>query len=81
MTVGRCLLLLGFVCLVIVVFTHVAERLHLFPGMGWGFGHLSMMGGMLFVMAFGAGAYSVDALMTRPSTGLVAARRLRDFSS
>jgi putative oxidoreductase len=45
------------------------------------FGHLSMMGGMLFVVAFGAGAYSVDALMTRPSTGLVAARRLRDFSS
>jgi putative oxidoreductase len=29
------------------------------------FGHLSMMGGMLFVVAFGAGAYSVDALMGR----------------
>jgi putative oxidoreductase len=45
------------------------------------FGHLSMMGGMLFVMlfvvAFGAGAYSVDALMARPSSGEVAARRLR----
>jgi hypothetical protein len=26
------------------------------------FGHLSMMGGMLFVVAFGAGAYSVDAV-------------------
>ena len=25
------------------------------------FGHLSMMGGMLFVAAFGAGAFSVDA--------------------
>jgi hypothetical protein len=36
MTVGRLLLLLGFACLAIVVFTHVAERLHLFPGMGWG---------------------------------------------
>jgi hypothetical protein len=36
MTVGRCLLLLGFVCLAIVVFTHVAEKLHVFPGMGWG---------------------------------------------
>ena len=35
-TVGRCLLLFGFICLVIVVFTHVAERLHIFPGMGWG---------------------------------------------
>ena len=45
------------------------------------FGHLSMMGGMLFVVAFGAGAYSVDALMTQPSTATVAARRLRDFSS
>ena len=36
MAVGRCLLLLAFICLVIVVFTHVAERLHIFPGMGWG---------------------------------------------
>ncbi len=44
------------------------------------FGHLSMMGGMLFVVAFGAGAYSVDALVARPSTGEVAARpRLRPF--
>lgn len=29
------------------------------------FGHLSMMGGMLMVVAFGAGAYSVDAMMKR----------------
>ena len=36
MTVGRCLLLLGFVCLTIMVFTHVAEGLHLVPDMGWG---------------------------------------------
>jgi putative oxidoreductase len=43
------------------------------------FGHLSMMGGMLIVMAFGPGAYSVDALMSRPSAGLVAAKRLRPF--
>jgi putative oxidoreductase len=43
------------------------------------FGHLSMMGGMLFVVAFGAGAYSADALMSQPSTGSVAARRLRPF--
>jgi hypothetical protein len=34
MTVGRWLPLLGFICLAIVVFTHVAEELHLFPGMG-----------------------------------------------
>src|SRR5947209_7231010 len=32
------------------------------------FGHLSMMGGMLLVVAFGPGAYSVDALMNRPWT-------------
>jgi putative oxidoreductase len=43
------------------------------------FGHLSMMGGMLFVVAFGAGAYSVDALMKVPATGSVAARRLRPY--
>jgi hypothetical protein len=36
MTVGRCLLLFGFVCLAMVVFTHVAEKLRVFPGMGWG---------------------------------------------
>ena len=36
MTVGRYLLLLGFVCLVIVVLTHVAEMLYVFPRMGWG---------------------------------------------
>jgi hypothetical protein len=26
----------GLVCLIAVVLTHVAERLHLFRGMGWG---------------------------------------------
>jgi hypothetical protein len=36
MTVGRSLLLLGFVCLTIMVFTHVAENLYLVPSMGWG---------------------------------------------
>ena len=29
------------------------------------FEHLSMMGGMLYVVAFGAGAYSLDALLRR----------------
>jgi putative oxidoreductase len=29
------------------------------------FGHLSMMGGMLMVVAFGAGAFSLDAVMRR----------------
>jgi hypothetical protein len=36
MTVGRCLLSLGLAGLAMVVFTHVAEKLRLFPGMGWG---------------------------------------------
>jgi putative oxidoreductase len=43
------------------------------------FGHLSMMGGMLFVVAFGPGAYSIDALMNRWSTGPVPSRRARPF--
>jgi putative oxidoreductase len=43
------------------------------------FGHLSMMGGMLFVVAFGAGAYSIDALINRSPTGEVTARRVRSF--
>ena len=58
MTVGRWLLLLGFACLVIVAFTHVAETLHLLPGMGWGLpdspGHYldlvsAALGGALFI--------------------------------
>jgi hypothetical protein len=36
MTVTRRLLLSGFVCLVIVDLTHIAEMLNVFPGMGWG---------------------------------------------
>jgi hypothetical protein len=34
--VWRFLQLFGAACLIIVVLTHVAEALHLFPGMGWG---------------------------------------------
>ena len=58
MTVGRCLLLLGFVCVAIVVLTHVAEALQVFPGMGWGLpnspGHYldfvaAMLGSMLLL--------------------------------
>jgi hypothetical protein len=62
MTVGRCLLFLAFVCLVIVVLTHVAERLHVFPSMGWGLpdspGHYldlvsAVLGAMLLVAGIG----------------------------
>jgi len=58
MTVGCCLLLIGFICLAIVVFTHVAEMLNVFPGMGWGFpdspGHYldfasAVLGGTLLI--------------------------------
>jgi len=34
--VWRSLLFFGAACLITVVLTHVAETLHLFPGMGWG---------------------------------------------
>ena len=34
------------------------------------FGYLSMMGGMLYVVAFGAGPYSIDAPMGRRSAAL-----------
>lgn len=37
------------------------------------FGHLSMMGGMLYVVAFGAGPYSIDALMGRWTSAPVSA--------
>ncbi len=32
----RFLVLLGVACWMIVLLTHVAERLHVFPSMGWG---------------------------------------------
>ena len=37
------------------------------------FGHLAMMGGMLYVLAFGAGPYSIDALMGRWTSAPVSA--------
>ncbi len=36
MTVGRCLLLLGFACLTIMVFIHLAEGPRLLLGVDWG---------------------------------------------
>jgi len=58
MRIGRWLLIFGFVCLAIVVFTHIAEKLHLFPGVGWGLpdspGHYldlvsALLGSMLLI--------------------------------
>jgi putative oxidoreductase len=37
------------------------------------FGHLSMMGGMLYVVVFGGGVWSLDAMMGRRPTTLAAA--------
>ena len=37
------------------------------------FGHLAMMGGMLYVVAFGAGPYSIDALIGRWTSAPVSA--------
>jgi hypothetical protein len=65
MTLGRYLLLLGFVCLVIVVLTHVAERLHVSPRMGWGLpdspGHyLDFVSAMLGTMLLVAGMIRIS---------------------
>jgi hypothetical protein len=38
-TIGSFLQLVGAVCLVIVVLTHLCEALNLFPRMGWGDEH------------------------------------------
>lgn len=38
-TMWRRLQALGLACLVVVVLTHVAERWHILPGMGWGLPH------------------------------------------
>jgi hypothetical protein len=71
MTVGRCLLLLGFVCLAVVVVTHVAERHNVFPGMGWGLpdspGHyLDFVSAMLGIMLLIAGMVWISSNVRRP---------------
>jgi hypothetical protein len=57
--VWRLLQIFGLVCLIVVVLTHVAERLHLFLGMGWGqsdsIGHYldlisAILGGALLIV-------------------------------
>jgi hypothetical protein len=51
----------GVACLIVVVLTHIAERLQLFPGMGWGqpdsIGHYldlisAIVGGVLLLAGF-----------------------------
>jgi hypothetical protein len=56
MSVGHSLLLFGFACLTVMVFTHVAEGLHLFSGMGWGLpnspGHYSILSAPYLAVCF-----------------------------
>jgi hypothetical protein len=54
--IGRYLMLVGVGCLVIVVLTHVCEKLHLFPVMGWGLrnspGHYLDLSAAILGLAF-----------------------------
>jgi hypothetical protein len=59
-TVCGLLQLLGAGCLVVVVFTHVCEALHLFPWMHWGLEHtvghyLDLWGAVLGITLFSVG--------------------------
>jgi len=67
--VGHLLQLLGAGCLVLVVLTHVAEALHLFPWMHWGSEHsighyLDLWSAVLGLTLFPMG-YLFHALTTR----------------
>ena len=69
MTVGHWLLVFGFGCLVVVVLTHIAEELNLFPVMGWGLpdspGHyLDLISAVLGTMLFSRGHYCGGLLAT-----------------
>jgi hypothetical protein len=71
MTVGRYLLLLGLACLTIVVLTHVAEMLQVFPRMGWGLpdtpGHyLDFVSALLGTMLLIAGMIWISFNARRP---------------
>ncbi len=59
----------------------IGQRLGQRPGLDSAFfyGHLAMMGGMLYVTAFGAGRYSLDALfgLWRPAAAEPYVRELR----
>jgi hypothetical protein len=66
MTVGRWLLVFGFGCLAVVVLTHIAEKLSLFPAMGWGLpdspGHYldltsAVLGTVLLIAGIVVGVY------------------------
>ena len=59
-TLSCYLQLFGAGCLIVVVLAHIAEALHLFPGMGWGAEHsaghyLDLASAALGLAAFPAG--------------------------
>jgi hypothetical protein len=70
LAIGRLLVLAGCACLLVVVLTHIAECLHLLPGMGWGLpnspGHyldlFSAVAGIAFLLA----AYIVRGAKSEP---------------
>ena len=66
---GRCLMLLGGGCLVIVVLTHVCEAFHLFPAMGWGLkhspGHYLDLSAAILGLAFFPAGYFLARLRQR----------------
>jgi hypothetical protein len=67
----RLLLLFGSTCLIVVVLTHVAEALHIFPSMGWGMpdsaGHyLDLMSAVLGTVLLSLG-FLVNILSRRSS--------------
>jgi hypothetical protein len=68
-TVSSSMQLLGAGCLVVVVFIHTSEALHVFPWMGWGLEHsaghyLDFWSAVLAIMLFPLG-YLFHALTTR----------------
>jgi hypothetical protein len=72
------LLLLGSACLIVVVLTHVAEALHIFPSMGWGLpdspGHyLDLVGAILGSALLPLGF--LIALFRRKQRGAMKTRR------
>src|SRR5262245_20757101 len=69
--VWSALQVIGAGCLTVVVLTHVAEALHLFPRMGWGLsdsaGHyLNLVGAILGLLCFPLG-YLGSALTHKPN--------------
>ena len=84
-TVPSFLQLLGTGCLSLVVLTHVAEALRLFPGMGWGLEHsaghyVDLSSAVLAFTLFPTG-YLLDALKKRRPQERSSARNLSSLGT